>query len=71
MGDLDMSIPNYINITARTDLTPDEIKNLESIQQTHLPIERVDPLLEFKYAGKITNDEFETMTGLPYSFTGT
>ena len=71
MGDLDMSIPNYINFTARTDLTPDEIKSLESIQQIHLPIERVDPLLEFKYAGKITTDEFETMTGLPYSFTGT
>ena len=70
MGDLDANIPHYINFSSRDDLTDDDKKALQEIQEFHLPIERVDPLLEFKYAGKITTDDFETMTGLPYSFTG-
>ena len=38
------------------------------IKDIYRPVERVELLLEYKVAGKITADEFETMTGLPYNF---
>lgn len=58
----------YIDFSDRDNLTNDEKNALEKIQETLRPIERVDLLLEYKIQGKITADEFETMTGLPYNF---
>lgn len=58
----------YIDFSKHDGLTDDEKKALEMIQQIYRPIERVDLLLEYKIVGKITDDEYETMTGLPYSF---
>lgn len=58
----------YIDFSNHTNLTDDEKKALEVIQQTYRPIERVDLLIEYKVVGKITDDEYETMTGLPYTF---
>jgi hypothetical protein len=58
----------YVDFSDRENLTNDEKNALQAIQDTYRPIERVDLLLEFKVQGKITTDEFETMTGLPYSF---
>ena len=58
----------YIDFSNRDNLTNDDKNNLEMIQQTYRPIERVDSLLTYKIQGKITSDEFEQMTGLPYEF---
>lgn len=58
----------YIDFSDHENLSNDEKTALEQIQQTFRPIERVELLLEYKVQGKITADEFETMTGLPYNF---
>lgn len=58
----------YIDFTDHENLTTDEKTALQRIQDTFRPIERVDFLLEYKVTGKITADEFEKMTGLPYNF---
>lgn len=58
----------YIDFSEREDLTVDEKSALDRIQQTFRPIERVDFLIDYKVRGKITADDFEKMTGLPYNF---
>lgn len=58
----------YIDFSNSNLLTNDEKVALERIQQTYRPVERVEFLLEYKVLGKITADQFETMTGLPYDF---
>lgn len=58
----------YIDFSERTDLSNEDKNELENIQKNFRPIERIDMLTEFRVQGKITSDEFETMTGLPYSF---
>lgn len=58
----------YIDFSDKENLTNEEKAALERIQQTYRPIERVDFLIEYKVQEKITADEFEQMTGLPYNF---
>lgn len=58
----------YIDFSDNDKLTNDEKIALKAIQDVYRPIERVDYLLVYRAEGKITDDEFETMTGLPYSF---
>lgn len=58
----------YIDFSGHSNLTDDEKKALEMIQQMYRPIERVDLLIPYRISGKITDDEYETMTGLPYNF---
>ena len=58
----------YIDFIDRDNLTNDEKVALERIQEMYRPIERVDLLLEYAINGKITTDDFEKMTGLPYTF---
>lgn len=58
----------YVDFSNHDQLTTAEINALEQIQQSYRPIERVELLIEYKVQGKITSDEFETMTGLPYTF---
>lgn len=58
----------YVDFSNHDNLTNDEKMSLEKIQEMFRPIERVDLLLEYKVQGKITTDEYETMTGLPYNF---
>ncbi len=58
----------YIDFSERDTLTNEEKIALENIQALYRPIERVDYLLEYRASRKITDDEFETMTGLPYEF---
>lgn len=58
----------YVDFSDHENLSNDEKKSLETIQEMFRPIERVDLLLEYKVQGKITADEFEKMTGLPYNF---
>lgn len=58
----------YIDFSNRNNLTDEEKKELENIQQTLRPLERVDSLIPYKLYGKITDDDYETMTGLPYNF---
>ncbi len=58
----------YVDFSNRENLTNDEKQSLEKIQELYRPIERVDFLLDFRALGKITSDDYETMTGLPYSY---
>ena len=56
----------YVDFSDRANLTDDDKSNLKSIQDTYRPIERVDYLTEYRLLGKITEDDYETMTGVPY-----
>lgn len=58
----------YIDFSDHDNLTTDEKNALQKIQETLRPIERAQILLEYKALGKITADEFEKMTGIPYDF---
>lgn len=58
----------YIDFSDRDNLTDAEKKALEEIQRSYRPIERVELLLEYRIMDKITADEFEKMTGLPYNY---
>lgn len=58
----------YIDFSGRDNLTDDEKNALEEIQNSYRPIERVELLLEYRIMDKITADEFEQMTGLPYNY---
>ena len=57
----------YVDFSDRDNLTNEDKKSLESIQMTYRPIERVDFLSEYRLTGKITNDDYEKMTGVPYT----
>lgn len=59
----------YIDFSDNVLLTDDEKVAIERIQQEFRPIERTELLLEYRAEGKITDDQFEKMTGLPYLFT--
>ena len=58
----------YIDFSDRDNLSSDEKVALERIQQLYKPIERVEFLIDYRANGKITADDFETMTGLPDTF---
>lgn len=58
----------YVDFSNRTNLTDAEKTALESIQNLYRPIERVEFLIDYRAQDKITADDFETMTGLPYNF---
>lgn len=58
----------YVDFSNHNTLTTDEKNALEVIQRQYRPLERVTYLMEYKIMGKITADEYETMTGVPYNF---
>ncbi len=58
----------YIDFSNRSNLTDEEKRSLETIQQLYKPIERVEFLVIYRANDKITTDDYETMTGLPYNF---
>lgn len=58
----------YVDFSNRDNLSTDEKNDLERIQNAFRPIERVEFLTPYRMEDKITADEFETMTGLPYNF---
>ena len=55
------------DLIEKTERSEEKI-SLERIQKEFRPIERTELLLEYRAEGKITDDQFEKMTGLPYSF---
>ena len=58
----------YVDFSNRTDLSSIELAALQAIQDTYRPIERVEFLLPYRINGKISDDDFEKMTGVPYSY---
>nr|DAX41711.1 MAG TPA: major allergen I polypeptide [Caudoviricetes sp.] len=58
----------FIDFSLDPNLTDEEKIALERIQQLYRPVERVELLLEYKVNGKITGDQFEQMTGMPYEY---
>lgn len=58
----------YVDFSTRDNLTDEEKKALENIQMTLKPLDRVPLLLDYLTLAKITTDDYETMTGLPYQY---
>lgn len=58
----------YVDFSGRTNLSDAEKTALENIQKLYRPLERIDYLIEYRVQDKITSDDYETMTGLPYNF---
>ena len=58
----------YVDFSKRENLTEFEKETLENIQKNYKPIERIDLINEFIINGKITIDDFESLTGLIYSY---
>lgn len=56
----------FVDFSLNQTLTQAEKDLINEIQERYKPMERVDLLLEFRNNGKITEDEFEQMTGVPY-----
>lgn len=62
-----MNLSDYnIDFSDNLNLSEEEKLNLKDIQENYRPMERVDLLLDFRNNGKISEDEFETLTGVPY-----
>jgi hypothetical protein len=57
----------YKDFSNSTLLTDDEKRALETIQNIYRPIERAEFLIEYIVSGKITSDDYELLTGIPYS----
>ena len=57
----------YIDFSDRDTLTTDEKIALEKIQELYKPIERAELLSEYRILGKITDDDYSTTTGIPFS----
>ena len=51
----------YIDFSDRDNLTNDEKKSLEEIQNVYRPIERVELIIDFLANDKITSDDFEKL----------
>jgi len=58
----------YIDFSDNELMSNDEKKALERIQEIYRPVERAEFLIEYRVQGKITDDQFEYMTGLPYRY---
>ena len=58
----------YVDFSNSDLLTKDEKVALERIQETYRPVERAELLIEYRVQGKITDDDYERMTGLPYRY---
>lgn len=58
----------FIDFSSDPNLTDDEKIALQRIQELYRPVERVELLLDYKVNGKITSDQFEQMTGMPYEY---
>lgn len=58
----------YVDFSDRENLTIEEKKDLENIQTLYRPMERVDYLVNYRMMNKITSDDYEKMTGVPYSY---
>lgn len=57
----------YIDFSDRDNLTSEDKEALENIQ-TYRPMERVDFLSDYLLSGKITDDDYEKMTGIPFNY---
>lgn len=58
----------YVDFSNHSNLTDEEKADLENIQNMYRPMERIDSLTPYLYNLKITSDEYETMTGVPYEY---
>ena len=58
----------YIDFSSSDKLTDEEKIALERIQELYRPVERAELLNEYRVQGKLTDDEYITLTGIPYAF---
>ena len=60
----------YVDFSKRNNLTDDQKIALERIQEVYLPIERAAFLSEYRAFELITDDDYRTLTGIPYIYEG-
>lgn len=58
----------FIDFNEREELDPMDIQALMEIQETYRPVDRVEYLLRFRAEEKITDDDLEKLTGIPYQY---
>jgi hypothetical protein len=58
----------YIDFTDNQKLTSDQKLALQRIQELYLPFERAAFLGEYRSDGLITDEDYSTMTGIPWNF---
>ena len=58
----------YVDFSARSNLTDSDKEELHKIQDSNLPLVRAEYLQDYRVTGKIDDDDFEKMTGIPYKF---
>lgn len=58
----------YVDFSNRSNLSDVDKKALQNIQELYLPLVRAEYLQEYRASGKINDDDFERMTGIPYKF---
>lgn len=58
----------HVDFSSHPNLSKSEKEDLQKIQETYRPMERVEYLTQYRIEGKLTDDEFEQLTGVPYNF---
>lgn len=58
----------YVDFSTRSNLTDADKDELQKIQDSNLPLVRAEYLQDYRITGKIDDDDFEKMTGIPYKF---
>lgn len=58
----------FIDFNEREELDPMDIQALMEIQEKYRPVDRVEYLLRFRAEEKITDDDLEKLTGIPYQY---
>lgn len=58
----------FIDFTQREELEQEDVQRLMEIQETYRPVDRVEYLLRFRAEEKISDDDLEKLTGIPYQY---
>ena len=57
-----------IDFQYRDGLSQDDVIALMDIQDKYKPVDRIEYLLKFRAQNKITDDDLEKLTGIPYQY---
>lgn len=58
----------YIDFSDRDNLNQEDKEALKALQESLRPIERIQYLLDFVISGKISIEDWEVLTGIPWNY---
>jgi hypothetical protein len=58
----------YVDFSSRDNISDTDKIALQRIQDQYFPMERVTFLVNYRLLGVITDDDYEKMTGIPYTY---